>query len=353
MEQIYGNIMQMTQAIVERQTTSSVKQNTEEGSKFRDLMKEKQTSEPKEQTVSGEKQAEPKGEQTEMTEAPAQEEEVNLEAKMMLAAMAVLQNPVVSVEQPMQQETGVVVEDVLQAGMTAQVESVEQTVTDAQITGEAGEMVGEVVQADTAVQGEELDSVVADAQVQQTSANEAEQTGDEWELTQNAEDAGAETAVFQNADEIMVKVGEVADPETEQLSASVKEQVNEQLSKALQNGDTRITIQLNPQHLGKVNVEMTLTKDGALHVELHAENRLTQHLLEREAAGLQNALVRETQQDVQVEVPRQQESQQQNFEDGRQSQHQRQPEQQREEDAGQDFLQQLRLGLIPQTEEEI
>lgn len=351
MEQIYSNIMQMTQSIVERQTPASAKQS-EEGASFRDLMKEKQTSEPKEQAVSGESQAEAKGEQAEVAESPAQEEEVNLEAKMMLAAMAMMQNPVVSVEQPVMQEAGAIVQSVMQTDVVAQAEGMVQAAADAQVSGEAGEAAVELLQADTNVQSEEVLSDVTDVQTEQTSAGDMEQAGDEWDLTQTTEDTGAETAVFRNVDEIPVKVGEVESPEMEKLSASVKEQVSQQLSKALQEGDTRITIQLDPHHLGKVNVEMTLTKDGALHVELRAENSLTQHLLEREAMGLQNVLNRETQQDVQVEVPRQQESQQQNFEDGRQGRNQQEPEQQRQEESGQDFLQQLRLGLIPQQEEE-
>ena len=86
-----------------------------------------------------------------------------------------------------------------------------------------------------------------------------------------------------------------------------------------------------------------------LHVALRAENSQTQTLLEKDATGLQALLMRNTQQEVQVEVSPQQESQRQDFEDGRQHGQQQDPQQQKQEQKrnGLDFLQQLRLGLIP------
>ena len=93
---------------------------------------------------------------------------------------------------------------------------------------------------------------------------------------------------------------------------------------------------------------MTWSKDGGLVVQMHAENRETRDLLSRNTAGLEQLLGRETQQEVRVEVPRQEESQREDLYEQQQEQHRRrQQEQRRKQESGEDFLQQLRLGLIP------
>jgi hypothetical protein len=101
---------------------------------------------------------------------------------------------------------------------------------------------------------------------------------------------------------------------------------------------------------------MTLDETGALRIALHAEDSLTRALLRQDAVNLQNVIARNTQQDVQVDVPRQEESQQQNFYDGRQGngqqQERNQNQNQNQQTSDQDFLDQLRLGLIPLVSEE-
>ena len=94
---------------------------------------------------------------------------------------------------------------------------------------------------------------------------------------------------------------------------------------------------------------MTTGEDGKLVVVLHAENRDTQNLLSKDMSRLAELLGRESQQEVRVEVPRQEESQRQDlYEQQQEQQRQRQQEQRRRrETGGEDFLQQLRLGLIP------
>ena len=98
---------------------------------------------------------------------------------------------------------------------------------------------------------------------------------------------------------------------------------------------------------------MRWSDEGALHVILHAESTRTQNLLEKDMASLQSLLGRETQQEVKVELPRQQEAPRQSFDDGRQNggqQHHQQEQRQSSRHSGQDFLHQLRLGLIPAEE---
>ena len=160
----------------------------------------------------------------------------------------------------------------------------------------------------------------------------------------------AEAPVFQDVREIPVKVGEAPAAE-ETPETPVEDQIGPKLAEALKSGDTRVEIQLAPDTLGKVTVEVTLREDGTLHVALHAESSQTRGLLERSADNLMAMLGRDARQEVQVEVPRQQESQQQNFyDDGRQGRGQQehgQQERRQEQRSGEDFLHQLRLGLVP------
>ena len=138
--------------------------------------------------------------------------------------------------------------------------------------------------------------------------------------------------MFEDVRAVPVKVGEAS--KTEEAAEPMEKQIGPKLTEALRSGETRVEIQLNPENLGKVTVEMTWSRDGGLLVQVHAENSRTQNLLEKNTAGLEALLSRETQQEVRVEVPRQEESQ-------------RQDERRKQESSGEDFLQQLRLGLIP------
>ena len=155
--------------------------------------------------------------------------------------------------------------------------------------------------------------------------------------------------LFHDVEAPPVKVGDVyQDPETE---ANVAKQVDTGLAQALEKGDSMVRIQLNPEHLGSVTVEITHSAEGIIHVALNAHSSETRSLLERHAGELQNLVASRTQQEVEVNVQRQQESQQgqnQNYDghnghaqDGRERRRQQQ-----EQDSGQDFIQQLRLGLI-------
>ena len=115
-------------------------------------------------------------------------------------------------------------------------------------------------------------------------------------------------------------------------------------------------LQLNPEYLGHVTVELTRSAEGALSVVLHAERLQTQGLLEKHMGGLQELLSANGREDVVVEVQRQQESQQSaNFDyngssgNGKQGQPQ-QEQQQRQPQHTENFLQQLRLGLVPLEE---
>ena len=157
--------------------------------------------------------------------------------------------------------------------------------------------------------------------------------------------------LFHDVKAAPVKVGEVYDaPETEK--ADVVRQVDAGVVQALEKGESMVRIQLSPENLGSVTVEITRSAEGVIRVALSAHAGETRNLLERHAGELQGLLSSRTQQSVEVSVQRQQESQQnQNHnydghnghgQDGEQ-QHQRRQKQ----DGSVDFIQQLRLGLIP------
>lgn len=156
----------------------------------------------------------------------------------------------------------------------------------------------------------------------------------------------AENTVFGQVESAPVKVSETTVPTEPTQTESVEAQIAEKLTKAVTQDESKVEVQLQPEHLGKITIELTKKEDGSLHIVLHAENSQTKSLLERDISGLQTLLNRTTQQEVRVEVQRQQENQQSDFQDGRQQQQHNQ-ERRHQRQSGEDFLNQLRLGLIP------
>jgi len=159
--------------------------------------------------------------------------------------------------------------------------------------------------------------------------------------------------LFHDVEAAPVKVGEVYDAQpTEQ--PGVASQIDTQLAQALQTGESMVRIQLTPENLGEVTVEISQKADGVLHIALSAHSSETRGLLERHAADLQGLVSSRTQQEVQVSVQRQQESQQNQNQQhgydgssGHAQDGQREHRRQRGRASSQDFMQQLRLGLIP------
>lgn len=155
--------------------------------------------------------------------------------------------------------------------------------------------------------------------------------------------------VFHDVKAAPIKVGEA--PELEQ--SDPMQQINAQLTQALQKGESMVRIQLTPENLGQVTVEISQSAQGILKVALTASSADTRSLLERHAGDLQGMLSNSTQQSVEVSVQRQQESQQnqnqQHSYDGHNGHAQdgQERRQRREQTSSEDFMQQLRLGLIP------
>lgn len=295
-----------------------------------------------------------------------------LREQMVLAALAMMQNPVVypqqempMVQQDMQQTAQAVELLAPQAEAVTMVkqsdavmpEMVQQMPVQTQTQTKTGKSLMASVDVEHSVEQTSVQTTVQEQikpveHTMDTVKAEIRQSGRETEETLLV-DAGAEAPVFQDVREIPFKVGEATGmTETEiETVYSVETQVEEKLTELLQNGETRVEIQLTPENLGRIDVELTWSEDGTLSVELKVESGATRALLEKDTAGLQAMLARTTEREVRVEVQQNQESQQQNFRQDERGGEQREPQQhqQREQERqnSQDFLQQLRLGLIP------
>ena len=300
---------------------------------------------------------------TEVPAAPKSEKE--LENQMALAAMAMLQNPVVPVEQAMTPEAQAeaAADDIAPLmAETAPAPEVRSFVPEAEET-EVPEVEGGAQTVDPAL-AEELPQTI---QAPETAGKAEERTVEVKVETGHAEarapeaadteesgepqGAEVETPVFEDVKAVPVKVGEA--PRTAEAEEPLEKQLAPRLTEALQNGETRVELQLTPENLGKVTVEMTWGKEGNLVVQIHAENRGTQDLLSRSTTELAQLLGREARQEVRVEVPRQEESQRQDLYEQQQNHHRQQQQERRRsrESDGEAFMQQLRLGLIPMVGE--
>ena len=159
--------------------------------------------------------------------------------------------------------------------------------------------------------------------------------------------------VFQKVDTAPMKVGEsykTVDTEEPHMEEKLADTVRE----AVQAGAERVEIQLSPANLGRITIEMTRSVEGMLEVVIHAATTKAAGLLSQHLDGLHAALQNYSQETVQVEVQRSQESQEQHLfqhadPDGRGNQQRREEQhqqQQEEEHSSGDFLQKLRLGLV-------
>lgn len=223
---------------------------------------------------------------------------------------------------------------------------------EAQTTGE--EIVAEVIeqpemQLETNAGGDENATAEFELDTQvDVAVFESEETGGEAVV--------AETPLFDGVETAPIKVAEA--PERAEQSESVEQQVTTKLTDLLENGETKVQIQLEPVELGKLTIELTRSEDGTLSVLLDAEKAQTRGLLEKHMGTLQEALTERGQKVAQITVERGDEAQRQDnqqrddFYDGRNGQQQQEQQRRDERRDGLDFLQQLRLGLIPLEDEE-
>ena len=202
------------------------------------------------------------------------------------------------------------------------------------------------------VTAEQFGKVVSDAaEAARPEVQGQEQEDGDDPLMEITDAQQAPQPLFHDVKAAPIKVGEMYEAaETEE--PNVAQQVDAGIAQALAKGESVVRIRLNPENLGSVTVELTRSAEGIIRVALNAHSGETRNLLERHAGELQGLLSSRTQQSVEVSVQRQQESQQnQNHNyDGHNGHAQdgehRQRRQQEQTDSV-DFIQQLRLGLIP------
>lgn len=370
MEQLINTMLANAQI---PQIPGTVKKGESSGQKdgFQKLLEQKQTdssqaprqekAETPQKPQDAQKGQEAQESQEDQENPTVQEDGKVLEERMTLAAMLMAQAPVVPVEEtltpevqteaaaeviaPLAAETVLTPEEETLAPeaetklLETPVESGENQAASQTMTEE----LPQTIQAPEATQDTEGRTV--EVKVETGSGEEAASDAGEDTAPQGAE---VETPVFEDVKAVPVKVGETHKaPQPEEI---MDKQVAPRIDEALANGQTRVELQLTPENLGKITIQLTTGEDGKLLVVLHAENRDTQSLLSRDTTRLAELLGRETQQEVRVEVPRQEESQRQDLYEQQQEQrqHRQQQEQRRKrESAPEDFLQQLRLGLIP------
>lgn len=170
------------------------------------------------------------------------------------------------------------------------------------------------------------------------------------EVTQTQTAPMEEQPLFRQVEATPVKVGQAVPLDTRAQDFDV--QAAKAITNALKKGEQRVELKLSPANLGNVTVELTRTAEGVLHVVLTAEREHALKLLTEHAGYLGNLLQNNNQSEVRIEVPQSQQGRQSWQEDG-QGQQQRQSQNQQRQSGQQEqenFLQQLRLGLI-QAEE--
>lgn len=163
--------------------------------------------------------------------------------------------------------------------------------------------------------------------------------------------AQAEQPVFQDVESIPVKVADAAQT-VDTTSADMDVRIADTVQAELKNTGDKVEIQLKPEHLGKITIELTQTA-GGIGLLIHADNAKTTSLLAQHAGNLGALLEDRTGQPVQVQVPQQEQQQEQqqpqydghNRQQQEQHQNQRTQEQTMSQDEQDSFLGQLRLGL--------
>ena len=341
MNQAVLSMMQMVTAGKSQRTETGNRTGKDENAQdFGAMLRDRQTADKTAGTAQGTVKA------ADTAETGPSVDPDGLEQQMLLAAMALAQNPIVILQdvQPEVQENGTTVEQLT----PLQTEQVPQ-----QSMAPVLETEPEAPQLQT------VEAAQTAPQTETGKADSGESRGSELPMEELHAESRTEQAdvepqpVFRDIKAVPVKVGEVYQAEPTVENGVELKDLGDTLTQAIDRGENQLELQLQPAELGRIRVEMRWSDEGALHVVLHAESTRTQNLLEKDMASLQTLLGRETQQEVKVELPRQQEAPRQSFDDGRQNggqQHHQQEQRQSSRHSGQDFLHQLRLGLIPAEE---
>lgn len=274
--------------------------------------------------------------------------QLNVEAVQETASVAQAANVAEGVGEALAGEALVGYQPVVEQQVMPEQAQGSQTAADTAAQPEADSLLGQFGQGLTETQPRtETKAVGGEILGQETAAPKAE------EDTQQLLD-GEENQIFGEAETVPFKVAELKQPEAavQPEAANAPEQLAQHIQQALQNGESAVRVNLNPANLGNLTVEIARLSDGTLSIVLSAATEKAASLLEKHSGSLQNLLMNSNQGQVRVEVEnRMSEQPTQQFlnpegereQQGQQRQEQRQKEQ---ETPAEDFLQQLRLGLI-------
>lgn len=122
----------------------------------------------------------------------------------------------------------------------------------------------------------------------QTGAQAATGQGGDAPSTQNANAAGQSNQASQTAQARNAEAA--AQPRLHAFKQQVLEQVNVHVAKGLESGKDKITINLRPAELGRIEVQMEVARDGRMVATITADNRDTLDLLQRDSRDLAKAL---------------------------------------------------------------
>lgn len=370
MEQIKNGMLELMNQITFSQLTGGSKTTAASNgdSEFGKLL-EKKNEEVKSETAPAKKEAEDGVQQTDKPSEskkkpePGKDEETCDVAREAACAQMVWLVPETHVEeQPVVQEMGVEVvsgEVVEMTGAAEEIVAAQETADPVQPQKVLSQETEQTVETDLPAQQtvEAPEETVQTDVVKDEAQQLAERPEAEVKVKVESDEAGSEAAVveaplFKDVETAPIKV---ADAPAETEDVNVTKQVEEKLASALDSGETKVEIQLTPESLGKVTVELTRSADGTLSILLNAESEQTRELLAKHANTLQEAIVDRGQQNVQIEVSRGEDTQRQNdaqqdLQDGRNNDQSEQQRRHQESDS-EDFLQQLRLGLVDVQEE--
>lgn len=176
-----------------------------------------------------------------------------------------------------------------------------------------------------------------------------QQTDDDFEVVSSENPVG-DQPLFRNVEHTPVKVAEPERIDTK--TADLDTETAQIISRAEKNGDSRVEIQLMPENLGKVTVELTQKENGSLHIMIQASTEKAAKLFSNHTDQI-TRLLQADYHSVQVEVRKTDESSQtnqQNYDqadpDGRSGQNPQQEQAKHQKSSSnRDFIDRLRLGL--------
>lgn len=122
----------------------------------------------------------------------------------------------------------------------------------------------------------------------QPGAQAAAGQGGDAPSTQNANAAGQSNQASQTAQARNAEAA--AQPRLHAFKQQVLDQVNVHVAKGLESGKDKITINLKPAELGRIEVQMEVARDGRMVATITADNRDTLDLLQRDSRDLAKAL---------------------------------------------------------------